>query len=235
MLTPPTRDRAWAMIRRYGVDEIIFRYARLPWPGPAPERFAGRGVVFFEHVLPARRISAGLALTAAFLDYAARRLPNLREWRRLFDKLLVLPAVNAVRRSLKISNEESDEIKGALFGLGLLLREEPPTVAEMKRFLARPTAPLSRALLDAFPEATFPLFDREPLRQQLAELEKTDFAPPPLVTGDDLTAAGYSPGPMFKRVLDGVYDAQLEDRVRTKDEAMEMAGRMFAEGGTGRA
>jgi hypothetical protein len=229
MLTPPTRGRAWALIRRYELDEVIFRYVRLPWPGPAPERFAGRDVVFFEHVSPGKRIPAGLALTAAFLDYAARRLPNLRDWRRLFDKLLVLPAVNAVRQSLKISNEESDEMKGALFGLGPLLSDEPPTVADMKRFLARPTAPLSRALLNAFPDATFSLFRPEPLLRQLAEWEKTDFAPPPLVTGDDLTAAGYSPGPMFKRVLDAVYDAQLEDRVRTKDKAMDLAAKMFGE------
>ena len=56
-----------------------------------------------------------------------------------------------------------------------------------------------------------------------AELERTDVNPAPLITGDDLTAAGLTPGPMFRRVLDAVYDAQLEDRVGSKAEAMEMA------------
>jgi hypothetical protein len=51
-------------------------------------------------------------------------------------------------------------------------------------------------------------------------LEKTEFAPVPLVNGDDLTAAGMKPGPEFKRILDGVYDAQLEGKVKTRDEAM---------------
>ena len=60
----------------------------------------------------------------------------------------------------------------------------------------------------------------------LAELDrwrKTDFAPPPLITGDDLTAAGATPGPKFKPALDAAYDAQLEDRIQTREQAMEMA------------
>ena len=59
-------------------------------------------------------------------------------------------SVQALRQSLKISNEESDEMQGTLDGLGLLLaRRSRRRVATLKRFLARPTAALSRALLDA--------------------------------------------------------------------------------------
>ena len=61
------------------------------------------------------------------------------------------------------------------------------------------------------------------LRPKLEELSRGDVAPPPLITGDDLTAAGLKPGPQFKRILDGAYDAQLEERVKTRDEAMELA------------
>jgi poly(A) polymerase len=60
------------------------------------------------------------------------------------------------------------------------------------------------------------------LRQQFALLEREDVAPAPLVTGDDLTAAGIKPGPVFKRVLDAVYDAQLEARVGSKEQALAM-------------
>ena len=54
-------------------------------------------------------------------------------------------------------------------------------------------------------------------------------APPPLITGDDLTAAGLSPGPVFKRVLDAVYDAQLESRVSDRDAAMSLALELAAQ------
>ena len=64
------------------------------------------------------------------------------------------------------------------------------------------------------------------LQKQLDEFLEADFAPPPLVTGDDLTAAGFRPGPVFKRVLDAVYDAQLEDRVTTKEDALALAKKL---------
>jgi len=54
-------------------------------------------------------------------------------------------------------------------------------------------------------------------------LETGDVAPAPLITGDDLTAAGLKPGKLFKRVLDDVYDAQLENRITTRDDAMKLA------------
>jgi poly(A) polymerase len=50
--------------------------------------------------------------------------------------------------------------------------------------------------------------------------------PPPLLTGDDLKKHGIRPGPRFKTLLDEVRDAQLEGRVRTREEAIELAGRI---------
>ena len=61
------------------------------------------------------------------------------------------------------------------------------------------------------------------LLERLRELKKTEVAPAPLITGDDLTAAGLTPGPVFKRVLDAVYDAQLEGRVTTHEQALALA------------
>jgi len=49
----------------------------------------------------------------------------------------------------------------------------------------------------------------------------------PLVTGDDLIAAGYSPGPQFKEILAAVEDAQLDGRLETTQQAMEFVARQF--------
>ncbi len=134
--------------------------------------------------------------------------------------------MRALRQALKISNEESDDVCGALEGLAPLLAEALAALATKKRFLAQPTSRLSRDLLDAF--ATIGAWPERihALQGEFAALEQTEFAPPPLVTGDDLTAAGLSPGPTFKRVLSGVYDAQLEAKVTTKEQAMELALRL---------
>ena len=51
--------------------------------------------------------------------------------------------------------------------------------------------------------------------------------PPRLVTGDDLIQAGYTPGPDFSRMLEAVEDAQLEGRVQTKDQALDLTRSLF--------
>jgi len=50
--------------------------------------------------------------------------------------------------------------------------------------------------------------------------------PVPLVTGDDLKAAGLRPGPEFRRILDGVRDAQLDGTITTVSQALAEAERL---------
>jgi len=215
MLTPPTRAAAWAMIRRYALDAVIFRFVRGPAAPAHPEVAAHRAPIF-ECVTPGQPIPFGLALAATAVEHALSRLANLANW----PHVSVLQYVKAARQALRISNDESDQMEGTLYGLELLLKHTSPTVAMLKRFLARPTAPLSRALLAALPPEL--AVHRDHLERSLPDLEQTDYAPPPLITGDDLTAAGLTPGPLFKRILDAVYDAQLEDRVVTKEQALKL-------------
>src|SRR5205807_1904742 len=56
----------------------------------------------------------------------------------------------------------------------------------------------------------------------LREWTEADLNPPPLVTGDDLPQLGLAPGPIYKRLLDAVREAQLEGTVKTKNEALGM-------------
>ncbi len=54
-----------------------------------------------------------------------------------------------------------------------------------------------------------------------------ELRPPRLVTGDDLIAAGYAPGPDFSRMLEVAEDAQLETRIQTKDQGLELVRATF--------
>jgi poly(A) polymerase len=47
--------------------------------------------------------------------------------------------------------------------------------------------------------------------------------PPRLLTGEDLIAAGYRPGPLFSRMLRAVEEAQLEGTAATREEALRVA------------
>jgi poly(A) polymerase len=64
-------------------------------------------------------------------------------------------------------------------------------------------------------------------RQKIAALTPEAIRPIPLVSGDDLVAAGYSPGPQFKEILTAVEDAQLEGRLDSKEQAMRLVRSEF--------
>jgi poly(A) polymerase len=57
-------------------------------------------------------------------------------------------------------------------------------------------------------------------REKMASMPPEIIQPAPLVSGDDLIAAGYLPGPQFKKILSSVEDGQLEGRLRDSDEAI---------------
>lgn len=61
------------------------------------------------------------------------------------------------------------------------------------------------------------------VRRQLDTLSETDLRPTPLLTGKDLIAAGFVPGPAFSAILAGLETAQLDGRIRTREEALEFA------------
>ncbi len=59
-------------------------------------------------------------------------------------------------------------------------------------------------------------------REKIASIPARAIRPVPLITGDDLIAAGYQPGPQFKKILSAVEDGQLEGHLRNKDQAMAL-------------
>ena len=67
----------------------------------------------------------------------------------------------------------------------------------------------------------------EMARRLLAETPVEEIKPAPLVNGDDLIARGYTPGPAFKDILRAVEDAQLEGKIRTRQDAIQLVEEQF--------
>jgi poly(A) polymerase len=63
-------------------------------------------------------------------------------------------------------------------------------------------------------------------KEKFHSLREEQIRPAPLVSGDDLIAAGYKPGPMFKDLLTAVEDAQLEGSITSKEEALSLVKSM---------
>jgi putative nucleotidyltransferase with HDIG domain len=102
--------------------------------------------------------------------------------------------------------------------------------AKLKRILARETFPVELELhrIDCA-SSHRNLENYEFLKQKLAELPPEVLRPAPLLTGHDLLALGLTPGPQVGRILREAEEAQLEERLRSREEALAFARRRVAE------
>jgi len=216
MLCPPTRSAAWLLLWQFKLIHVVLRFVPLKdaaWLNPSKSVFLATA--------PGAEISFGLALAAAVLDVELHQGVDVLA---VLEKKNVNRIARAVDKALKLSNQEFDEMEQALGGVAMVLGDAP-TVAQLKRFLARGTSGASRHLLDAMEKVGVYEGKIGALKKRMDELEGVEVAPTPLITGDDLESAGLKPGPLFKKILDAVYDAQLEGRVKAKKEALEFAMR----------
>jgi poly(A) polymerase len=72
------------------------------------------------------------------------------------------------------------------------------------------------------------LTNYEMASRMLADTSAEQIKPQPLLTGDDLIAQGYKPGPVFKQILQAVEDAQLEGSIQSREQALQLVAEQFA-------
>ncbi len=65
------------------------------------------------------------------------------------------------------------------------------------------------------------------VRERYETMPEEEVRPVPLITGRDLIAAGYLPGPQFKQMLQALEDAQLEGTISTAGEALLFVQQRF--------
>jgi poly(A) polymerase len=101
--------------------------------------------------------------------------------------------------------------------------------ATLRRLLMRPTFPLELALhrLDCLGSHRR-LDVYEFLVRQARELENQPAIRPPLLKGEDLIALGMKPGPALGDLLAEIREKQLQDELKTRDEAKKWAKRKVA-------
>ena len=98
----------------------------------------------------------------------------------------------------------------------------------LKRFLRLPAFDQHLALHRADCLASHRnLSTYEFVQKKSEEIPPAILKPAPLVTGDDLIAAGHVPGPKFREILHAVEDAQLEGRLSSRDAALDFVRKEF--------
>ena len=126
-------------------------------------------------------------------------------------------------RRFRMSNEETEQIMALVENHMRFGNVEEMKDSTFKRFIRLPNFDehLELHRIDSLSShAILDLYDYT--REKMAQLPPEEVRPEHFISGDDLIAAGYRPGPHFKEILTAVEDAQLEGRVRSKEEAMEL-------------
>src|SRR5271165_5870463 len=131
-------------------------------------------------------------------------------------------------KRLRFSNDETAQILALVdnhMRFGHVTRMKEST---LKKFLRMPSFEEHMALHRADCLSSHRnLSTYEFLRHKLAEIPPEKMRPSPLLTCDDLIAAGHAPGPKFREILTAVEDAQLEGRLLSRDQALEFVHREF--------
>ncbi|MHB1422416.1 MAG: CCA tRNA nucleotidyltransferase [Gemmataceae bacterium] len=205
-------------------------------PGPA----AAEGTIdLWEHVL---RVLDNLGPSPSFSLALAALLHDVGKPRtvgRTPDRYTFYSHEHVGRRlageiceRLKLSNDEQKRIEWLVEKHQILSDSRQMRPSKLKTLLIHPGIRELLELHRADAVAAGRGMDHvEYCEQLLREWTKEDLDPPPLLTGDDLIQAGYKPGPLFKKLLDAVREAQLDGTIRTTEEAWALVERLLAECG----
>jgi poly(A) polymerase len=134
-------------------------------------------------------------------------------------------------RSLKLSNSERERVTWLVeyhqyLGEAKRLRE-----SKLKRILAHPGIRDLLALHRADALASTGDASQIDYCEHYLDTEPAGpIDPPPLLTGNDLVRHGLKPGPLFKKLLEQLREAQLDGIMNSKQEALEWINVKLAEG-----
>jgi poly(A) polymerase len=137
---------------------------------------------------------------------------------------------------LRFSNEQAEQIE-ALIAQHMKFKDAPRMrESTLKRFLRLPAFDehLELHRVDCL-SSHGQLDNYELVRKKREELGAEQLRPAPLLTGHDLIAEGFTPGPLFGEILSAVEDGQLEGSLRTREEALDFVRARWMPGPLARA
>jgi poly(A) polymerase len=241
MLTEGHARRAFALLDETGLLAQVLPEAVRMHGVEQPPQFHPEGDVWVHTMLLLERLEAGAPATLAWGALlhdigksATFRRPDPKKPgdRIRFDGHVEVGVrmAEAILGRLRFSNEDTEQIVALVknhmrFGDILQMRE-----STLKRFLRLPHFEDHLALhwMDCTSaHGDLRLYEFAKQRYEAAPVET--IRPKLLVTGRDLIAAGYRPGPEFKAMLEAAEDAQLENTATTTQEGLAVVRQRFGE------
>jgi len=234
MLTEGRARRAFELLDETGLlAQVLPEIAKMKGVEQPPQ-FHPEGDVWTHTLMLLERLAPGCPMTLAWgaLLHDVGKPPTFRvaaDRIRFDGHVEVGIAMGAeICRRFRFSNDETRQIL-ALIENHMKFADAPRMKeSTLKRFfrLDRFDEHLALHRLDCL--AAHGILDTwEQVREKYESMPKEVVRPAPLITGRELIAAGYAPGPQFKEMLHAVEDAQLEGVISTAESALAMVRERF--------
>ena len=229
MLTEGSAKRAFELLDETALLEQVLPEIKKMQGVEQPPEYHPEGDVWVHTLLLLEGLPAGCSKTLALgvLLHDVGKPPTFRRApdRIRFDQHAEIGTRMAAEicHRFRMSNEETDRVCALVANhmrFGDVKRMKEST---LKRFLRLPQFDehLELHRLDcASSHRDLSLYDYA--REKFTTMSAEQIRPEPLITGHDLIAAGYKPGPQFKEWLTAAEDAQLEGTITTKEQALEL-------------
>jgi poly(A) polymerase len=234
MLIEGQARRAYVLLDESGLLKPVLPEISAMKGVEQPAEFHPEGDVFVHTLLLLENLPNPCPLTLAWgaLLHDVGKPPTFRVApdRIRFDNHVEVGVKMAeeICRRLRFSNDETEQILALVdnhMRFGHVSRMKEST---LKKFLRMPAFDEHLALHRADCLASHRnLSTYKFIEQKRSEIPVEKMRPAPLVTGDDLIAAGHVPGPRFREILSAVEDAQLEGRLPSRDAALDFVRREF--------
>ena len=224
------------------LDELTLLGEVLPEIGamkgvPQPPQFHPEGDVWIHTLLMLEGLPPEVSPTLAWgvLLHDIGKPPTFRPASETGDRIrfdghveIGVRMADAICSRLRFSNDDTDQIKALVANHMKFKDVGQMRQSTLKRFVRLPNfnehlelhrldCQSSHGKLDAY----------DTVRTFLAQTPPSQVRPPRLLSGDDLKDLGYTPGPEFQKILATLEDAQLEEAVQTRDQALEFVRRHY--------
>jgi poly(A) polymerase len=229
MLTEGHARRAFELLNETNLLEQVLPEIKKMQGVEQPPQYHPEGDVWIHTLMLLEGLPAGcsktLALGALLHDVGKPPTFRIAPDRIRFDGHAEIGTKMAeeICRRFRLSNEETEQVLSLVanhmrFGDIMKMKE-----STLKRFFRLPKFDQHLELhrLDcSSSHRDLSLYDFA--KEKFQTLPAEQIRPIPLITGADLIAAGYQPGPQFKELLTMVEDAQLDGSISTKEEALAL-------------
>ena len=229
ILAHPTRVRGFDLLDQSGLLKEILPEIETLKGCEQPAQFHPEGDVFVHtramlELLPPE---APVTLALAVLFHDIGKPPTFRyhadEDRIRFsghDRVGASMTEKLMER-LRFSRQDIDRVTEAVRQHMVFKDVQNMRTAKLKRFMARDAFDEELELHRVDCQSSHGALDNyDFLKTKAEEFANEPLIPPPLVTGHDLMALGWKPGPHFGPILEAVQTAQLEGTLTTTEEAI---------------